>query len=1069
MYSNILEVRLMGKLLYNKNVLVARIDGLNHFSWVCKERAPLYLQITENLLGWLQNRCVDSHRRNSRLLKRALRLSEKDDEEIVLEVNAASITDTYWIKDEESPLTWEQVDFKKAEFSSLALIGTYNYYVTAEQAKTKKTPELTNTGSFEKCWRVRDGEWWIYKEGNTNELFSELFAYKLGKALGFNMAEYKLGSRYIKPGTRYILSRDFTQGHKYNFEPIVALVGSKPQDYKRTYKKIHEISSSAASDYVSMLFMDALIYNPDRHEYNFGLLTNPDTGEIIGLAPNFDNNMALISEGYPPSSKRQGDSLIQDFNELLDLGVQWDGYSDYKVLPKVDEHLIKSIISEIGLKVRERFIVEFVMSSYRAIGWNKKMTIEKIQKIVHAKEYPHIIQSRNSNDNGALQLVKEDVFYIPPAIEVIHEEQDAQVMIFSAAGATGKSALAKYLAKSFKCIYWDLSKTSVGENSFYGKLDKVLGRKNVDEFQQQMENGTAALIIDAFDEAEIRRGREDIKLFLDDIADFVVDFKVPSMILLSRSENARFLNEYLAEKGVSIVHYQIGLIDEENGKVFVEQLLKRKKRIVTPVIKKAIDQEFSSITAFLNNDARAFLGYAPVLEALTELIYQERNTINLVQNLKNGDKADKLFEKIMRDLLCREQQKFTDQLKQEWKTEHCQFNEWDKLYSIDEQIYDILNFACFNELLEDVFSRKIPDSLRKDYEDAVNRFLPSHPFIRQQQNGEYSFSGPAFRDFSIVYGLLSDNDDIKAMAIDVLERQDKTSPLLAEFYSAMIDTQTEDRPLDNRVFPYIYDSCKAAVRNKESTGLIVNASGDICYAVITTHAGAEIKELQLKINCNSNTDSGVPVLILPSMENASILFPGKVTIQGIMHKGITSTEVSIENAYINADIVDFKTDKILFVNRNNTKTQIEADSQINVQSEVVISGATKDTVRMYAPNVQKNYKLRPYYFDGGASENSGLVTFSHIIRIICVQFSFGKSRTISVMEKLFLRDSSSNKAKIFHFLIDQKCIITEGSDYTLSFSKMSELNINWTPMAQNDTVMYEDAYACYQKWLDRNK
>ena len=117
----------MDKLLYNKNVLVARIDGLNHFDWVCKECGPLYLQITENLSGWLQNRCVDSHRRNSRLLKRALRISEKDDEEIVLEVNAASITDTYWIKDADSSLTWEQVNFKKAELECLYNPTEKNY------------------------------------------------------------------------------------------------------------------------------------------------------------------------------------------------------------------------------------------------------------------------------------------------------------------------------------------------------------------------------------------------------------------------------------------------------------------------------------------------------------------------------------------------------------------------------------------------------------------------------------------------------------------------------------------------------------------------------------------------------------------------------------------------------------------------------------------------------------------------------------------------------------------------------------------------------------------------------
>lgn len=112
----------MDKLLYNKDVLVARIDSLNHFTWVNKPLAPLYLQNSENFLGWLENRCIDTHRPNSRLLRRALRLEALEDSDLALEVNAATITDTYWVKDADSPLKWYDVQFKKAEYSSLALI-----------------------------------------------------------------------------------------------------------------------------------------------------------------------------------------------------------------------------------------------------------------------------------------------------------------------------------------------------------------------------------------------------------------------------------------------------------------------------------------------------------------------------------------------------------------------------------------------------------------------------------------------------------------------------------------------------------------------------------------------------------------------------------------------------------------------------------------------------------------------------------------------------------------------------------------------------------------------------------
>ena len=38
--------------------------------------------------------------------------------------------------------------------------------------------------------------------------------------------------------------------------------------------------------------------NADRHTNNYGVLRDPDSGKVLRLAPNFDNNIALISNGY---------------------------------------------------------------------------------------------------------------------------------------------------------------------------------------------------------------------------------------------------------------------------------------------------------------------------------------------------------------------------------------------------------------------------------------------------------------------------------------------------------------------------------------------------------------------------------------------------------------------------------------------------------------------------------------------------------------------------------------------------------------------------------------------------
>ena len=59
---------------------------------------PLYLRRVANADLWLETRAIDSHRANSRLLKKALRLAEKDDVSTVIHVNGATITDNYWIR-----------------------------------------------------------------------------------------------------------------------------------------------------------------------------------------------------------------------------------------------------------------------------------------------------------------------------------------------------------------------------------------------------------------------------------------------------------------------------------------------------------------------------------------------------------------------------------------------------------------------------------------------------------------------------------------------------------------------------------------------------------------------------------------------------------------------------------------------------------------------------------------------------------------------------------------------------------------------------------------------------------
>ena len=338
--------------IFSGEILVA-VWNDNVLTVVNADLIPMYLNYNQDADRWLASRAIDHRRPNSRLLKKALRLVEKDDISSVIHVNGAKITDNYWIRELGSELTYSDVKFSDDYFSNLALKGNYDSFNKAANSKRSKTPELTNVGSFEKCWKLRDGKWWMYKKASHDEMFSELFVYELGCALGMNMAVYQRGEACIK-------SLDFTEAARVNFEPASTFMGDN-EDYIDVVKALEKICPNAIPDYIRMIFMDTICANPDRHTNNFGLLRDTQTGELIGFAPNYDNNMALISRGYPskPGSK---DMLISLFNELIK---EYPNYRAY--IPSVTEEMVRNVIEKLNMKVKSKVVIDLVMGRYSLI------------------------------------------------------------------------------------------------------------------------------------------------------------------------------------------------------------------------------------------------------------------------------------------------------------------------------------------------------------------------------------------------------------------------------------------------------------------------------------------------------------------------------------------------------------------------------------------------------------------------------------------------------------------------------------------------------------------------------
>lgn len=101
--------------------------------------------------------------------------------------------------------------------------------------------------------------------------------------------------------------------------------------------------------------MDAICRNVDRHSGNFGVLRNPDTGEAIRLAPNYDNNIAMFARlSGTASVSASKDMLITNFIDLLkQKNIAFE-------VPKLSKAELAEIVEKIPVKDATGMAAEFV-------------------------------------------------------------------------------------------------------------------------------------------------------------------------------------------------------------------------------------------------------------------------------------------------------------------------------------------------------------------------------------------------------------------------------------------------------------------------------------------------------------------------------------------------------------------------------------------------------------------------------------------------------------------------------------------------------------------------------------
>lgn len=147
----------------------------------------------------------------------------------------------------------------------------------------------------------------------------------------------------------YIRTKDFTENGKYNHEPMSSLIDDD-EDYSNNFNLIHSMNPSIAADYLKLIYTDTICCNTDRHTDNYGFLRNPDTGEIVSLSPNYDNNIALISNG-PLGLPSENDTFIELFVDFLKNSVMAKEMFNSLNIQPLSKQEIEECIQRVPIKI----------------------------------------------------------------------------------------------------------------------------------------------------------------------------------------------------------------------------------------------------------------------------------------------------------------------------------------------------------------------------------------------------------------------------------------------------------------------------------------------------------------------------------------------------------------------------------------------------------------------------------------------------------------------------------------------------------------------------------------------
>lgn len=255
----------------------------------------------KKLIEWFAGRSIPASRDGIREILNQLGIHTTN--ELLEKSYGLSLSDQYWIRPAGTELAWEKVNFFQNTFSEdMGTLLLEGKLAVDSRNLDFASPDNTLDGWLKKKWKIVGGERCLYKSGSGpffQEPLNEIIATELCSLLGIKHIPYSL--EFSGHGNPYCVCKDYITSdtelvNAYAMSSLQKQPGSE-SDYAHYIRICREYGISNIEESVdSMICVDYIMANTDRHWTNFGVVRDADTLEFIEPFPVFDTGTSLFHQ-----------------------------------------------------------------------------------------------------------------------------------------------------------------------------------------------------------------------------------------------------------------------------------------------------------------------------------------------------------------------------------------------------------------------------------------------------------------------------------------------------------------------------------------------------------------------------------------------------------------------------------------------------------------------------------------------------------------------------------------------------------------------------------------------------